>query len=467
MSMDPHTPSSPLAEDVQENPRTNETPQADESSRAAPNTVQHPRSAPAQTVVASAPRRGKSNVSSAPPLPKHAIGPTELNLDNDPYADQNDRRTQPGRRQPRTHRTQGTNIPSARRDPDRLDANPNTVETAIARRHVIPNPRAMQSTLLEQQMVQGGNYNYLPPLTSMGNFGNAGQVGSGAVQRLDVTPRNMHPARGTPTPGAGPRQINPRAHVPSQPFPGYMDQHPIRSGIQRDENVARYQVLHPSQQTPHPQDFSGRLPQIQPGSQYFVPPPPQWRPQPTFAVVPPGDTLRRMQPSQQQAQQGNFFGTPYGPQFLPGFTAPGHRLPESLRPATYVGQTRDRQGTVLPGQYTQGSSNQRPTSSLYGQAEYYSDAEAISDQESAEFTGSRIVRPQMVPSGPLRPVRRHPPRVTPSRHRRIREEDSQRRPKRRRHEESESSHASRNDSPEEAETRRQSDEAEDKREGKL
>ena len=60
--MDPRqTPSSPPAEDVQENPQQSEAFQADESFRTAPNTFPFPRPAAANTVGANVPRLGKLN----------------------------------------------------------------------------------------------------------------------------------------------------------------------------------------------------------------------------------------------------------------------------------------------------------------------------------------------------------------------------------------------------------------------
>ena len=56
------TPSSPPAEDVQENPQTNEAFQADESFTTAPTTFPFPGPAPATTAVANAPRLGESTV---------------------------------------------------------------------------------------------------------------------------------------------------------------------------------------------------------------------------------------------------------------------------------------------------------------------------------------------------------------------------------------------------------------------
>ena len=58
-----HTPSSPPAEEVQENPQSNEDFQADESFRAAPSTFQFSEPEPSDTFVANVPRLGKLNIS--------------------------------------------------------------------------------------------------------------------------------------------------------------------------------------------------------------------------------------------------------------------------------------------------------------------------------------------------------------------------------------------------------------------
>ena len=392
---------------------------------------------------------------------KHTPGPNELDLDNDPYAELYD----PGlnqmwQRQTRTRRARSLDISPTRRNPDGEDDTFNIFEPATTRRYDGINPQEVQQTSLEHQLAQVGNYNYLPLPTSVRGVGSHGQVPRGADRRSNVTPRTSQTVRGNAIPRTGRRPINPDAYVPPQNFPSYMAERPTRSVHQLEQDAATYHSRHP-QQIPRPQAVGGLFTQAQRRPQ--IPGPPQYHraQQAGASMVPPGDVVRWMQNSQPQVREGNVTGASYGAQIPQGYPPQDPRLPLGSYPAANVGRAIAAQGSVLPGQSTQRNSNRRPAPSNYGETGSQPDFSAMSAQQIAEYIQSRNVRPQRVPTGALRPVRRDSPRRTPPRHGRIGEEATERTRKRRRQVEDESNDESIGDSLLEAETRRQADDDEE------
>ena len=364
-------------------------------------------------------------------------------------------------RQARPRRTRSLDISPTRRNPDDVDDVADIFETAATRRYEGTNPQAVQLTSLEHQLAQVGNYNYLPLPTNLRGAGSQGQGPRGAGRGPNATPRNSQTVRGNTVSRAGRRSINPDAYVPPQNFPSYLAERPTSPVSQLEQEiVAHYRSRNP-QPVPRPQAVGGPFAQAERRPQ--IPGPPQYQrgQQAGVSIVPPGDVVRWMQNSQQQVQQGNVTGAPYGAGIPQGYPPQDPRRPLGSYPAANVGRAIATQGPVLPSQSSQRSSNRRPAPSNYGEAGSQPNILAMSAQEIAEYVQSRNVRPQIVPTGALRSVHRHSPRRTPPRHGRIGEEATERSRKRRRQVEDESNDESIGDSLLEAETRRQVDEDED------
>lgn len=392
---------------------------------------------------------------------KSAPGPNELDLDDDPNADLYDPSTdQYWQRQARPRRSRSLDISPTRRVSGGLDDRDRITETATAQRYEGTDPRALQTATLEEQFAQIGSFNYMPLPTTSGVH-EGGHVPRGAGSRPHLTPRSVQHVRGNVNPRGRPQRINPQAYVPPQPFPDYMGQLPTRFEEQLEQDPANYQPRQRPQQTPRAQAIGAPPAQVQRAPQTPDLPPPYMGQHARASILPPGDVVRWMQNPQQQGQQENVMGPPLGAQMQQRYPQQGPSFPLGPYTAPNLGQPQATQASVLASSPPRGSINQRPAPSAYGQTGYYPRANAPSAAEIAEFTGSRVARPQMDPTGPLRPVRRHSPPRTPPRHRRIEEEAAERHRKRRRQAEDESDYESMEEPSPGTKTRRQIGQDED------
>ncbi|KAL8796498.1 MAG: hypothetical protein Q9195_001172 [Heterodermia aff. obscurata] len=442
-----NTPSSPPAEDVQENPQSSEALQADESFGTAPTPFAFSFSgpAPANTVVVNAPRRG----------------PNEADVDDNLNAEFYDPATDPywprQARQATRPRARSFDITSTRRAPGMLDDRANTSETATAWPQLGTDPRAGQPTQFQQQLVQvqaQAGTNYLP-LPAYLRVRQGGHVPRGAGLRPNAGPRSLSSARGNVDQRGGLPNIDRPLYVSPQEFPAYMDPRPTRFEDQSEQGAAFYQPPRP-QRTPRTQGTGPQPVQVQRRPQSHGLSQQQRGQQAGGSIVPPSEMMRRIQNSQQQGQQGNLIGAPYAAQIQQGYPPQGPRLPMS---PYLVGSAQALQGPVLQSTPAPGNINRGPASA-YGPG-YYPGRNARDATGIAEFIASRRAPPQVVPAGPLRPLQRDPPRPTQPRHQRIGEEAAEMHRKRRRQAEDESDDESGDEALMEAKTRRRADEDED------